>query len=307
MAISDTRLNKPIYPNIDLSRKDRILHRLNSIPFVLVHLSCLLVIWAGFSWFALGMCIFMYGIRMFGITAGFHRYFAHRTYKTSRWFQFVLAFLGTSAAQKGPLWWAAHHRHHHRFSDQDEDIHSPIVKGFWWAHIGWVLSPQYDETNYKAIRDFSQYPELQFLNRFHGIAPVLVAVLLFYFGVLMRILFPSLQTSGFQLLVWGFFVSTVFLYHCTFSINTLCHIVGRKRFQTGDSSRNSFWLALFTLGEGWHNNHHRYPGSEQQGFYWWEIDISHYILTMLSWVGIVWDLRKPPEEIYLEARNALGD
>jgi stearoyl-CoA desaturase (Delta-9 desaturase) len=301
MPISDLQTNRTIPVEFASTLKSRIVYSLTSIPFILVHLSCLLVFWAGFSWFALGMCVLMYGIRMFGITAGFHRYFAHRSYETGRFFQLVLALLGTAAAQKGPLWWAAHHRRHHRYSDREEDVHSPIVKNFWWAHVGWVLSPQFDETDYKAIRDFSDYPELLFLNRYHVMAPIALAAALFYFGVGMRVLFPSLQTSGFQVLVWGFFVSTVFLYHGTFFINSLCHIVGTRRFDTGDSSRNNFWLALITLGEGWHNNHHRYPGSERQGFYWWEIDISHYGLTVLSFLGLVWNLRIPPEEIYEEA------
>lgn len=301
MAISDIQSSTPIFVDIGSQQKNKILLILNTVPFALVHLSCFLVFWAGFSWFALGLCILMYGIRMFGITAGFHRYFAHRSYRTSRVFQFILALLGTAAAQKGPLWWAAHHRHHHRYSDKEEDIHSPIVKGFWWAHVGWILSPRYDDTNYQAIRDFSRYPELQFLNRYHYLIPIAAAMGLFNLGVLMRVLFPSLQTSGFQVLVWGFFISTVILYHCTFFINTLCHIVGTRRFETSDSSRNSFWLALVTLGEGWHNNHHRYPGSERQGFYWWEIDFSHYFLKWLSWLGIVWNLKIPPQGIYEEA------
>ncbi len=302
MAFPPVPIHTPVFSGIEKRPDNRIL-TWASIPFILVHFSLGLIFWAGFSGFAAGMCLVMYAVRMFGITAGFHRYFAHRSFKTSRVFQFILAILGTAAAQKGPLWWAAHHRHHHRYSDREEDIHSPVVRGFWWAHIGWILSPRYDETDYNAIRDFSRYPELRWLNRYHYLVPIAMAVCLFYFGVLIKILFPELHTSGFQVLVWGFLVSTVLLYHGTFFINTLCHIVGTRRFATDDSSRNSFWLAIITLGEGWHNNHHRYPGSERQGFYWWEIDISHYILSIFSWMGLVWDLRKPPREIYEEVRR----
>ncbi len=287
-----------VYP---MDEEEEKLNLSNSIPFFLLHTACLLVFWAGFSWTAVGVFALTYFGRMFGITGGFHRYFAHRTYKTSRVFQFIMGFIGSASAQMGPLWWAAHHRHHHRYSDQPEDFHSPKERGFWWAHIGWILCPKYDKTNWKNIRDFAKYPELRWLDYYHIVAPVSLAVGLFYLGVLVNYLFPQLGTSGLQFLVWGFFISTVVLYHCTFSINTLCHMIGTQRFKTDDDSRNSLILALITMGEGWHNNHHRYPGSERQGFYWWEIDLTHYILRILSCFGIVWDLRRPPETIYEEA------
>jgi stearoyl-CoA desaturase (delta-9 desaturase) len=130
-----------------------------------------------------------------------------------------------------------------------------------------------------------------------------MGVSLFGFGVLLNSLFPALGTSGFQMLVWGFFISTTILYHGTFTVNSLAHRWGSRRFRTTDDSRNNLFIALITLGEGWHNNHHRYLSSERQGFYWWEIDVSHYILTMLSWMGIVWELKTPPKSIYEEAKG----
>lgn len=271
--------------------------------FFIVHLMCLCAFAVGFSWVAVAVCFAFYFIRMFGITGGYHRYFSHRSYKTSRWFQFLLGFIGASAAQKGPLWWAAHHRHHHRHSDTEEDLHSPRINGVWWAHLGWVISPKYLDTNTDAVRDLAKYPELCWLNENHHIAPIALGVFTFFLGVALNYFYPQLGTNGFQMLIWGFFVSTVLTYHATFCINSFTHMIGRRRFKTTDDSRNSLPLALITMGEGWHNNHHRYPGSEKQGFYWWEIDLSHYVLTVLSWFGLVWDLRVPPASIYEEAKN----
>jgi len=283
--------------------EDFILNVIKQSVFWLLHLACLLVLWVGVSWVAVAVCIALYVIRMFAITGGYHRYFSHRSYKTSRFFQFLLAFIGASSAQKGPLWWASHHRHHHRHSDTEEDIHSPGIKGIWHAHVGWILCTKYIEPRLDLIKDFLKYPELKFLDNYHLIAPVLLGVATFFLGVFLNAWFPGLNTSGMQMLVWGFFVSTVLLYHGTFVINSFTHLIGSRRFKTSDDSRNNFWLALITLGEGWHNNHHRYPGSERQGMYWWEIDISHYILKALSWMGIVWDIRTHPERIYEEAEK----
>ncbi len=269
-----------------------------SIPFFLIHLACGLAFWTGFSWVAAVALALTYGVRMFAITAGYHRYFSHRTFKTSRWFQFALAFLGAAALQKGPLWWAAHHRHHHRYSDQEEDLHSPRQKGFWWAHVGWILCDKYKCAHLKLVKDLQKYPELRFLERWHMLPGIALAGALFATGILLNRYLPSLHTSGFQLLVWGFFISTTILYHATFTVNSLTHVFGRRRFATNDDSRNSFLISLFTLGEGWHNNHHRFPSSERQGFYWWELDLSHYMLRILSWMGVVWDLREPPKKVY---------
>ncbi|MFN7963248.1 MAG: acyl-CoA desaturase [Thermoanaerobaculia bacterium] len=262
---------------------------LRSIPFVAVHLAALLVFVVPFAWKWVGLCLGLYLVRMFGVTAGYHRYFSHKTYRTSRWFQAVLAVLGLLALQKGPLWWAAHHRHHHLHSDDPEDLHSPRRNGFLWAHLGWVVSDAYDETQFERIPDFARFPELVWLNRYHLVPGVTLAVLLFLLG-------------GLPALAWGFFLSTVLTWHVTFMINSLTHMIGRRRYATTDDSRNSLILALLTLGEGWHNNHHYYQASTRQGFFWWEIDIAYYLLKMLSWVGLVWDLREPPRRVYEAAR-----
>ena len=264
------------------------------LPLLAAHLGCLLVLVTGVSTTALVVCFTLYVVRMFGITAGFHRYFSHRSYKTSRVFQFVLALLGTAAAQKGPLWWAAHHRDHHAHSDTEHDVHSPGVHGWWWSHMGWLMSEKFSKASFRRIHDLTKYRELLLLDKFHYLVPVLLAALLFVFGEVLAAYAPSLETNGLQLLAWGFFVSTVLLYHATFAINSLAHILGSRRFETDDNSKNSFILAVLTLGEGWHNNHHRYPSSEKHGFVWWEFDPTHYALKFFSWFGLVWDLRGVP-------------
>jgi stearoyl-CoA desaturase (delta-9 desaturase) len=256
----------------------------SSLPFFAVHAAALLAFVVPFSWSLVALAGALYFVRMFALTAGYHRYFSHRTFRTSRAFQFVLALLGTMAVQKGPLWWAAHHRRHHKYSDQEGDLHSPGLQGFLWAHVGWILAPDWEGVETERIPDLLKFPELRWLDRWHLVPPVGLAVALFLAG-------------GLPALVWGFFVSTTLLWHGTFVINSLTHMFGRRRYQTKDDSRNSFLLALITLGEGWHNNHHYYQASTRQGFFWWEIDISYYILRGLALVGLVWDLREPPAHV----------
>ena len=271
------------------------------IPFLILHLGCLGVIWTGWSWLAVSLAVALYFIRMFAVTGIYHRYFSHKTYSTSRFGQFLLALLGATCVQRGGLWWAYHHRHHHQHSDEPSDAHSPHVHGFWWSHIGWITSRRNFPTDYTKIRDLAKYPELVFLNRFDVIVPVLFATALLVLGQSLEQAFPTWHTSGPQLLVWGFFISTTALFHGTSCINSLAHLMGGRRFATSDDSRNSFILSLITLGEGWHNNHHRYMSSTRQGFYWWELDITYYILKALSWTGFIWDLKPVPASVYREA------
>ena len=274
---------------------------LTSSPLVFMHLACIGVFFTGFSWVALIALAVTYFARVFALTAGFHRYFSHRAFKTSRTFQFLLAWVGTSSAQLGPMWWAANHRHHHQHSDKEEDIHSPVIRDAFWAHIGWVLCNAHSEIKYDRIKDLTKFPELKFIDRFH-VLPVLSLILSLYaIGWALKSMNPALGTSGLQLVMWGFFLSTVFVYHVTFCVNSVTHIIGTKRFATNDESRNNWWVALLTFGEGWHNNHHRYPSSARQGMYWWEIDLSYYILRLFELCGLVWDLRKYPEKVYIEA------
>jgi stearoyl-CoA desaturase (Delta-9 desaturase) len=263
-------------------------HRLDvprSTPFFLVHVVAVAgVFWLGFSWSGLALALGLYAVRMFGVTGVYHRYFSHRTYKTSRPFQLVLALLAMSSVQKGVLWWAAHHRHHHRMSDQPGDTHSVLHDGFWWSHVGWILAPQNAETDMGKVKDLARYPELVWLNTYYYVPAIAMALGLFLAG-------------GWWALYWGFFVSTTLLWHGTFTINSLTHVFGSRRYVTTDNSKNNLWLALITLGEGWHNNHHYYQRATNQGFFWWEIDVTFYVLKVLSWVGLVWDLHTPPKHV----------
>ncbi|MEI9863837.1 MAG: acyl-CoA desaturase [Limisphaerales bacterium] len=237
-------------------------------------------------------------MRMFAITGFYHRYFSHKTFHTSRAAQFLFAVLGATAVQRGPLWWSYQHRHHHKHSDEEEDVHSPTVRGFWWSHIGWITSARNFPTDYSQVRDLAKFPELVFLNRFDSLVPALLAAGLFALGHFLNVYFPALGVTSWQLLVWGFFISTTILFHATSSINSLAHLLGRRRYETEDNSRNSLILALITLGEGWHNNHHRYMSATRQGFYWWEIDVSYYALKALSWTGLIWNLKPVPLAAY---------
>jgi stearoyl-CoA desaturase (delta-9 desaturase) len=264
------------------------------IPFIAMHVVCLSVIWVGWSPVAVLVAVIGYLVRMFAITGFYHRYFSHRSFKTSRVGQFIFGLLGASAVQRGPVWWAAHHRHHHAYSDRLEDPHSPIAHGFIRSHMGWFLTRKGFAPDLRRVRDLLQFPELRWLDRFDILVPVALAVGMFGLGVLLEHVAPELGTTGWQMLVWGFFVSTVACYHGTYTINSLSHVFGKQRYRTGDASRNNFWLALITLGEGWHNNHHHYPSAARQGFYWWEIDITYYVLKVLSWLGIIWDLKPVP-------------
>ena len=267
------------------------------VPFILMHVACLAVIWVGVSAFAVGVAVALYVIRMFAITGFYHRYFSHRTFKTSRVAQFAFGLLGASAVQRGPVWWAAHHRHHHAYSDRPEDPHSPVHRGFLVSHMGWFLTKGGFRPDLRRVRDLTRFPELRWLDRFDIAVPVALAVALLLAGNWLEANRPELGTDGGQLLVWGFFISTVVTYHATYTINSLCHVFGRRRYATRDESRNNAWLALLTLGEGWHNNHHYYPSSVRQGFYWWEVDLTYYGLKLLSWLGIIWDLKPIPAEV----------
>jgi stearoyl-CoA desaturase (delta-9 desaturase) len=258
----------------------------SAIPFVLVHLACVAALWTGVTYEALVLCCLLYWLRIFAIGAGYHRYFSHRGYRTSRAFQFALAVLSQSTAQKSVLWWASKHRHHHRHSDTETDVHSPRHKGFVYSHLGWIFSRKNDAADLSKVADFTRYPELMWLHKHELVPPAVLALL-------------SVFIAGWSGLVVGFFWSTVLVYHATFCINSLAHVRGHRRYVTGDDSRNNWLLALFTMGEGWHNNHHAYQSSVRQGFRWWEVDATFYLLKALSWTGLVWDLKTPPAAVRL--------
>lgn len=288
---------------VDDSEEDKI-DWSRIIPFIILHVSVITVFWVGWSPVAVVFALAFYALRMFGITAFYHRYFSHKTFKTSRTAQFVFAVIGASATQRGPLWWASNHRHHHVHSDKPKDIHSPKQSGFLWSHMGWFLSKKNFKTNFERIQDFAKFPELKWLDRFDVVVPFLFAVTTFFLGTILNALFPDLGTSGWQMLVWAYVISTIMVFHGTFVINSLAHVVGKRRFKTRDDSRNSFVLALITFGEGWHNNHHKFPGSARQGLRWWEIDLSYYGLVILEKFGIIWDMNKGPDKKQIETALA---
>ncbi|MGZ3452325.1 MAG: acyl-CoA desaturase [Polyangiales bacterium] len=265
--------------------KDHSIHWVKSIPFFAVHaLAIYGVIKLGWSWKGFGLAIALYYFRMFFVTAGYHRYFSHRSFRTSRVFAFILGFFAETTAQKGIFWWAGHHRQHHRYSDQPGDVHSALRFGFLWSHVGWILSRGYEDSDESRIKDLTKFPELRLLDRYWWAPPWMLGIGLFLVG-------------GWWALVWGLFVSTTILWHGTFTINSLTHMFGHRRYKTTDNSKNSAILAFITMGEGWHNNHHYYQRSVRQGFFWWEFDFTYYILKALSLFGIVWDLHAPPKHV----------
>jgi stearoyl-CoA desaturase (Delta-9 desaturase) len=264
------------------------------VPFVLMHLACLGAFWVGVSPIALLVGALAYGLRMFAITGFYHRYFSHRAFKTSRAGQFIFGLLGASAVQRGPVWWAAHHRFHHAHSDLASDLHSPSQHGFVRSHMGWFLTTKGFAPDLRFARDWLRFPELRWLDRFDILVPVAFALGIFLLGGALARSAPALGTSAAQMLVWGFFISTVLCWHATYTINSLSHVFGVQRYQTGDTSRNNLLLALLTLGEGWHNNHHYFPSSARQGFYWWEFDLTYYLLKAMASLGLIWDLKTVP-------------
>ncbi len=261
--------------------RSRNQERLAVLGFVSLHVAALSAF--AFPWTA-DAAIWLvgsYALRMFGITAGYHRYFSHRSFRLGRAWQFVLACLAQASGQKSVLWWAAHHRSHHRHADRADDIHSPHRQGLMWAHVGWVLSDRHVSYDRSHVRDLARFPELRWLDRYHWAPTVACAAGTWLLG----------GATGF---VWGYLVATVALYHATFAINSLAHVWGSRRFDTPDESRNNWWLALLTFGEGWHNNHHYCMSSARQGYRWWEVDLTWAGLRVLAAMGIVSGLRSFP-------------
>ncbi|MEW4486930.1 acyl-CoA desaturase [Thalassoglobus sp. JC818] len=273
-------------------------------PYILLHLLCFSVFWVGVSPIAVIVFFLTLYMRVFALTGFYHRYFSHKAFQTSRVVQFIGGVVGCMAAQRGPLWWASHHRHHHRRSDQPADVHSPRHHGFWWSHMWWFLTPENSETDERVIKDWLKFPELRWLERYHMLPALALTFAMFGLGAALQKWAPSMNTGPWQMLVWGFLLSTIALYHITYFVNSLAHVLGTQRFSTGDDSRNNWLIALVTFGEGWHNNHHYYQGSARQGFYWWEIDITYLILKCLEKLGLVWKLKPVPAEILEEGRVA---
>jgi stearoyl-CoA desaturase (delta-9 desaturase) len=281
---------RPILPSPRSALRARLIN-LGSTGVVLgVHGLCLLTPFVALSWRIAAISAGCYVLQVLGITAGYHRYFSHRAFRTSRIFQFVLAWLGCSAMQNGPLWWASGHRRHHRFSDKPGDPHSPVLGGFWHAHLGWVLDGSNDHPDLSNVRDFTGFVELRLLDEWKWV-PTLVT------GVASVLLF------GWPGLVWVFGVATTLAFHAPLFVNSLGHLRGRQRFETNDSSRNNALLGVLVLGEGWHNNHHHAQGLARHGLAWWEIDVTYYAIRALQLVRVVWCVREPGARV---ARDTSG-
>ena len=256
--------------------------RPSTIAIIVIHLLPLVSIYTGGV--GLKEVLFMVGFYVFGalaIVIGYHRYFSHRAFQANRFVQFILAFLSQATAQGGVLWWASTHRQHHKFADLKEDVHSPRQKGFWYAHIGWFFSNKHGHTKFHLIKDFAKFPELVWLNKYPAL-PVAVVGLIY------------LLLLGPPGLFFSFFLGIVVLWHGTFTVNSLAHIWGHRRYATPDDSRNNWFLALLTMGEGWHNNHHHYRHSARQGFFWYEFDLGYYTIKLLSLLGIVKNIKQVP-------------
>ena len=274
--------------NADVPRVPRRLLDLSTLLFIGMHLAVLFALCFPVTWKLVLLAFGGYLLRMWAVTAGYHRYFSHRSFKTSRAFQLVLAVLGVTAMQNGPLWWASWHRHHHKHSDTPLDAHSPAHIGFWKAHVAWVFDPTLVEIDRANVKDLSRYPELRFLEK-HKWFP------------LVGYAFGCFAIAGLAGVVWGFVISTLAVFHGTMLINSMAHVWGSRRYATKDDSRNNALLAIVTLGEGWHNNHHHCMTSARQGFFWWEIDVTYYVLRVLELFGVVWDLRRPRRRIAVAA------
>lgn len=264
------------------------------MPFVLLHLSLLFGLCIPYTKAGLLLCLGSYCIRMFAIGGFYHRYFAHKTFKTSKTIEILFALIGTAAAQRGPIWWAAHHRGHHMFSDTPRDEHSPGQQGFMRSHILWFMSNKNFHTRYQFVKDLTKKKHLNYIDRFDGVIPLCYLGLLALFGYICQHA-TSIHLTPFSAMYWGFSVSTVLLLHATFSINSIGHIFGKRPYKTGDKSCNNWLLALLTLGEGWHNNHHYWPASARQGFHWRQIDVSYYGLLLMKALRLIKDVRNVPQ------------
>ncbi len=261
-----------------------------------VQASSLLVVTVPLSWSLVGVWAVSHFLRAIGLTLSFHRYFAHRAFELSRGARFFWAFVGTAAMQKGPIWWAGHHLSHHKYADRDGDPHSPAVSGFYYAHVGWFLNDARNDALPEAnpvVRDFGSVPEIAWLETYYVVPPLMLAAGLYAVG-------------GWAWTIWGFGVATTTLAHATFAINTVNHLWGSRRFDTPDDSRNNAITAFFAAGEGWHNNHHRYQRAARNGFYWWEFDPTWYVVKVMSWLGLAWNLQPVPARIYEEARQRVN-
>jgi fatty-acid desaturase len=265
-----------------------------SLVLVLFHIGAIAALFM-FSWRNLLISMALYWITVgWGISLGYHRLHTHRSYKVPLWMEYFFAVCGALTLEGGPIFWVATHRIHHQKSDQPGDPHSPH-DGAWWAHMGWIL---FGETNHNNTRLMSKYaPDLAkhkfyiWLNNWHWVPMVALGVILLAIG-------------GFPLMCWGIFLRVVLGLHATWLVNSATHMWGNRRFSTKDDSRNNWWVALMTFGEGWHNNHHAHPTSARHGLAWYEFDISWITLTMLKAIGVAKQVRVAKIDEVLAEREA---
>ncbi len=253
-------------------------------PLLAVHFALLAIPFVEFTWWSVLAIFVVTRICGVGVTVGLHRYFSHRAFKTTRWFQFVLGFMGCTALQKGPLWWPIHHRLHHRHSDRKDDPHSPVVDGFWYGHIGWLFSRDLMNPDQAVVKDLMKYPELVWLDRFWMLPGLMLAAACY-------------AVLGMNGLIYGYCLSVVFVFQVTFAVNSIGHLWGPQRFATGEGSRNNPVLGILAMGDGWHNNHHRAPSSARHGFAWYELDLAYQCIRLLAFLGLAWDVKQPPASV----------
>jgi stearoyl-CoA desaturase (delta-9 desaturase) len=248
--------------------------------------------------------VLTYFLRVFAIEGVAHRYFSHRSFKTSRGFQLMLAVLMASTGQRGPIWWAMHHRRHHRYSDEPGDPHSPVLGSRFHAYLGWLVSDETLATNPDEMRDLSRYQELVWINKYHYIFPLLTLVATYLLGQYTSIFGAS--QLGWSAVVWVFFVSTMAAHHVPYIVNTFAHgsrkgLFASRAYETPDTTSNLWWFAIPSMGAAWHNNHHRYMNAARAGFRWYELDLAYLTLRVLAAARLVWDLHEVPTHVVAEA------
>jgi stearoyl-CoA desaturase (delta-9 desaturase) len=278
------------------------------VPFVGVIAAPFFVWGWGFHWTDLGLLLGMYVLTAFGITVGFHRLFVHRSFESYMWVKFIWAVLGSMAVQGPLLQWVAMHRRHHRYSDLVEDPHTPhhhgsgilgVLKGAWHAHIGWMLDAEPpDLANY--VKDLRSSRTLRIASALFLLWAALGLVIPAVLGGLITMSWRGALTG----LIWGGLVRVFLVHHVTWSVNSACHLWGFRPYKSDDKSRNNFLFGILAMGEGWHNTHHAFPTSARHGLRWWQLDMSYWVIRMLAFFGLAWNVRVPTKAQRKERRAA---
>jgi stearoyl-CoA desaturase (delta-9 desaturase) len=274
--------------------KDERLNWTTTIVMILFHLGAVAALFV-FSWKAFAVAVFLYWMTVgLGISLGYHRLHTHRSYKTPKLLEYFFAVCGASTLEGGPIFWVATHRIHHQKSDHEGDPHSPR-DGAWWSHVGWILLGEAKHNNTRLLSkyapDLAKDPFYVWLNNYHWV-PVLVLAVILY------------ATGGIPFVLWGICMRIVVGLHATWLVNSATHMWGSRRFDTHDDSKNNWWVALLTFGEGWHNNHHAHPTSARHGLAWYEVDISWISLKVMKFLGIAKSVHVANTEGEIEIRKA---